>query len=105
VVDALKGIAKLLYWKLCFPETIGIVPPALQVMSGPFQGIRYTRRAQGSSISPKIVGTYEKELYDVIRSIQADGFDTVIDIGAAEGYGRPELRERANRHTRPLRTR
>jgi precorrin-6B methylase 2 len=27
-----------------------------------------------------------KELYDVIRSIQRDGFDTLIDMGAAERY-------------------
>jgi hypothetical protein len=86
VVEALRRIAKFLYWKLCFPQTIKLIPPVLQVMSGPFQGIRYTMRAQGSSLSPKIVGTYEKELYDVIRSIQTDAFDTVVDIGAAEGY-------------------
>jgi hypothetical protein len=43
--------------------------------------------ASGSSFYPKILGTYERELYDVLDTI----IDTirpkqVVDIGAAEGY-------------------
>jgi|ERR1700728_425077 len=83
---AFDRIAKMLYWKLCFPESITVVPPLLQIVSGPFRGMRYTSRSNGSYHSCKVLGTYEKELHAVIESIQRQRYDTLVDIGAAEGY-------------------
>ena len=79
-------IAKIVYWKLCFPESITVVPPLLQIVSGPFTGMRYTSRSNGSFHSCKILGTYEKELHPIITSIQVQRFDTLVDVGSAEGY-------------------
>lgn len=56
------------------------------VASGPFAGMRYCRSAQGSAYSPKLLGTYEKELWPVVTKIGQRGYAVIIDIGAAEGY-------------------
>jgi hypothetical protein len=78
--------AKLLYWKLCFPEFVDIVPIRLRVVSGPFRGMPYTSLACGSAHSAKVLGTYEKELHTIIGELNSQQFVSVIDIGAAEGY-------------------
>jgi len=48
--------------------------------------MRYIQTAQGSSLSPKILGTYELELHSIIERIIAARPSQIIDIGAAEGY-------------------
>jgi hypothetical protein len=57
------------------------------VMSGSFRGMRYAVRpgAQGGLV-PKLLGSYEKELTEVVELIIARSPATVIDIGAADGY-------------------
>jgi hypothetical protein len=56
------------------------------VVSGPFNGMRYIPRAFGSAHIPKLLGSYESELHPWFREIAQYSFDTVIDVGAAEGY-------------------
>jgi hypothetical protein len=56
------------------------------VASGPFAGMRYIEEATGSAICPKIVGTYERELAELVRSACDSNYAQIIDIGAAEGY-------------------
>lgn len=89
-IEGLHGIlsrmAKLAFWKMCFPGHISLFPPSVHIVSGPFCGLRYSVHSQGSYHSCKILGTYEKELHSIINSIQAAAYDTLIDIGAAEGY-------------------
>jgi hypothetical protein len=82
----MKILAKLLYWKLCFPKWIGLFPTRLRIVSGPFRGMQYTAVACGSAHSAKLLGTYEKELHAIIDEILAERFDEIIDVGAAEGY-------------------
>ena len=56
------------------------------ILSGPFQGLRYISDSVGSNWSPKLMGTYEKELWSIIESIVDHSYELIIDIGAAEGY-------------------
>jgi hypothetical protein len=56
------------------------------VRSGPFKGMSYVTNAVGSELVPKVVGTYEKELANVIEAACTGDHDMFIDIGAAEGY-------------------
>ena len=56
------------------------------VMSGPFRGMRYARRAFGSLIAPKILGTYEVEIADEVERRIARGYERIVVAGAAEGY-------------------
>src|SRR5438445_9468790 len=57
-----------------------------RVIAGPFQGLTYVSTARGSSIGPKLLGTYEIELREVVEEIIRRGYKTIINIGAGEGY-------------------
>jgi len=56
------------------------------VAAGPFKGMRYIHRSIESSICPKLLGTYEKELWPIVEQVIASHYRTVVNIGAAEGY-------------------
>ena len=57
------------------------------VRNGPFQGMRYPfLRAVGSSLFPKLCGSYESELHQVVERCLEKEFSMVLDIGCAEGY-------------------
>lgn len=57
-----------------------------RVMSGPFAGMAYLDSARSSALLPKLLGTYEDELHAVLEQMLSHGYDTVVDIGSAEGY-------------------
>ncbi len=57
-----------------------------RVMNGPFAGLNYTRKAAGSALAPKLVGSYERELHPVWAQVLKNAYDLVVDIGCAEGY-------------------
>lgn len=57
-----------------------------RVLSGPFEGLSYVAEAVGSSLLPKLLGTYEQELQPAIAAAIARNYDVAIDVGAAEGY-------------------
>jgi SAM-dependent methyltransferase len=61
----------------------------LTVQSGPFMGMNYIEQATGSSFVPKLVGSYEAELHDILRGFlmpSAPLLGAVVDVGCAEGY-------------------
>jgi len=57
-----------------------------RVVLGPFKGMRYVEDAVGSTVQPKLLGIYERELWETVEKACKIDFDTIIDIGAAEGY-------------------
>lgn len=57
-----------------------------RVLSGPFEGMEYILRAVDSSYAPKLIGSYECELHDALKETISSGYQTIIDIGSAEGY-------------------
>jgi hypothetical protein len=57
-----------------------------RVVAGPFAELKYVSSARGSSIGPKLLGTYELELRDVVETAIGRGYRTIINIGAGEGY-------------------
>lgn len=56
------------------------------VASGPFAGMRLLDRASEGAYVPKLLGSYEAELHPWIEEISASDYDTVINIGCAEGF-------------------
>lgn len=61
--------------------------PDLVVRSGPFRGMRYpSAAAVGSTLVPKLLGTYEAELHSTVEEICGEKYQTIVDIGSAEGY-------------------
>jgi hypothetical protein len=58
----------------------------LQVFSGPFNGLKYIANAHGSTLGPKLLGSYEIELETEINALISKNPPLIIDVGAAEGY-------------------
>jgi precorrin-6B methylase 2 len=59
----------------------------LVVLSGPFKGMNHINDIVWGPITPKWLGTYECELHPVMFEIIRDqSYDTIVDVGAAEGY-------------------
>lgn len=56
------------------------------VQDGPFRGMHYIRSVPGTKLLPKLIGSYEKELWPAIEQIVSYQPDLVVDIGSAEGY-------------------
>lgn len=53
-----------------------------RVMSGPFAGMQLA----GYPAAPELLGSYEHELFDVVRELAARPFHTVVNVGARYGY-------------------
>ena len=68
---------KKIYKKLGQPRSI---------VDGAFQGMLYLSQSYGSSLLPKILGTYESELNFAVEQLCKINADLIIDIGSAEGY-------------------
>ena len=66
---------------MLFPRGAEII-----VQSGPFKGLRYFDETVWGSITPKWLGSYEAELHPIINQIVERSYDTIIDVGSAEGY-------------------
>lgn len=68
-------------------EAVRTVNPGLVVLHGPFRGLCYPHAtAFGSSLFPKLLGSYERELHLAIEALCRGRFERVIDVGCAEGY-------------------
>jgi hypothetical protein len=57
-----------------------------RIASGPFAGMQYMNEAYGSRLIPKLLGSYEQELHPWLTRIIRKQFDTIVDVGCAEGY-------------------
>lgn len=58
----------------------------LQVQRGPFLGMRFPETLRQRGIGPKLLGTYECELYEFVSEAIAQAPLTVTVVGSAEGY-------------------
>ncbi|HSF53952.1 MAG TPA: class I SAM-dependent methyltransferase [Algoriphagus sp.] len=57
------------------------------VRRGPFKGLKYPfLSAIYSAFFPKILGYYEMELHPVLELLKRNNYDTIHDVGCAEGY-------------------
>ena len=60
---------------------------SLTVAVGLFKGMVYPDfTAYGSAIFPKLLGTYESELYFEVEQLLKNNYKYIIDIGCAEGF-------------------
>ncbi len=66
-----------------------------QIVAGPFRGLHYPQHAHGSTLAPKMLGTYEKEIHADLMILAASAY-TFLNIGCAEGYYTTGLAARAN---------
>ena len=56
------------------------------VKSGIFKDMLYIEKASGSELTPKLLGTYEQELYPFLEKLIEKQFEELVVAGAAEGY-------------------
>jgi hypothetical protein len=81
--DAFQVIAAFRAARLKQPLS-DLIGPAVQ--SGPFAGMAYLDRVSEGAFIPKLLGSYEAELHGVIETACFAGYDTVVNVGCAEGY-------------------
>jgi hypothetical protein len=63
------------------------VCPDMTVRHGPFNGMKYPEyKSVGSSLFPKLIGSYEREIQPIIEAICECNYSDIVDIGCAEGY-------------------
>ncbi len=58
----------------------------IQVLSGPFTGMRYHEKGIEGAYIPKLLGSYESELHPTIEQIVQTPYRQVINIGCADGF-------------------
>jgi SAM-dependent methyltransferase len=56
-----------------------------KICDGPFAGVKCLPSAYASTLAPKLLGTYEKELQQLLLGL-ALKVDCFLDVGCAEGY-------------------
>ena len=62
----------------------------LTVKSGLFSGMKYASlESVGSEIFPKLAGTYEDELFPMLKLLSSNQYDLIVNIGHAEGFFTP----------------
>ena len=57
-----------------------------RVQSGPFAGLVYPDTTLNAHATPKLLGCYEAELHPALDQVLQTAYDSVVDIGSAEGY-------------------
>lgn len=57
-----------------------------KVQSGPFAGMEFIAQSAEGCHIPKLLGCYEEELHPFIQTLPQAGYDTILNIGCAEGY-------------------
>jgi hypothetical protein len=61
--------------------------PGQRVSHGPFEGIVFPKQhLPGSTLMPKLLGSYESELHEWMETLIASDYTAVVNIGCAEGY-------------------
>jgi len=66
---------------------IATLPSPPKVLAGPFMGLSYSViHSVGSVLAPKILGTYEAELFPIWHKWGAKRYTHILDIGCAEGF-------------------
>ncbi len=59
----------------------------MEVQNGPFVGLKFDKlEAHGSSILPKIIGSYEECLHEVIYEFSLNRYYNIYNFGCGEGY-------------------
>lgn len=72
------------YWQIQFLSKLNL---PFQLSSVPFDGLIYNDFiTHGSSLIPKLVGTYESELNPIIKEFSLNSYKYIFNVGCAEGY-------------------
>jgi hypothetical protein len=81
-----KGIRLFAAWRLALLKDKYVKQYGSKVQSGPLKGLDFTLEQTDGCLIPKLMGCYEKNLHPFFEQAMSKGYDTVVDIGCAEGY-------------------
>lgn len=85
--EELNELLRLLgRWRSRVLANTYLVREGARIRGGPFAGMEYVNAATEGALIPRLLGTYESELHPYLQRFAAEGIDTVIDVGCAEGY-------------------
>lgn len=56
------------------------------VLSGPFKGMRFGNKRSRPRNLPKLIGSYECELHEIVQQLIDKKFSTIINVGSSDGY-------------------
>lgn len=86
-LDQLNDLLRLLgRWRSRVLANTFLRREGARIRGGPFAGMTYLTEATEGALVPRLLGTYESELHPHIQAFAAEGLETVIDVGCAEGY-------------------
>ena len=81
--EALRLLAK--YRSTLIRNTL-VKQQGTRVLGGPFRGMEFLAHSAEGCHVPKLLGCYEEELHDFILALPKAGYETVVNLGCAEGY-------------------
>lgn len=84
--DSWQVLRRFALWRCGMLVRTFIQHQGHKVFSGPFTGMEYPVQATEGALCPRLLGCYESELHPHIAALVAEGVDTIIDVGCAEGY-------------------
>ena len=60
----------------------------MTIQEGPFRGVKLVQRAMWADgdLCAKLLGCYEKELFDILMQVSRCPYDAIVDIGSGDGY-------------------
>jgi hypothetical protein len=68
-------------------QAVDAVCADLRVKHGVFAGMRYPELAAcGSSLPPKLLGSYERELQPTLDALCREAYTDIVNVGCGEGY-------------------
>jgi len=68
-------------------QLFGSLFPKKEVLHGSFKGVKYPAlNSIGSTLYPKLLGSYEQEVHGVLEKICNTQYSEIINIGCGEGY-------------------
>jgi SAM-dependent methyltransferase len=86
-IDQLTGALRLLgKYRAQLLQNEMVRRHGIIVQGGPFQGMVFRDRSAEGCHLPKLLGCYEAELHPFILSVPDAGYETILNIGCAEGY-------------------
>ena len=81
--DSLRLLSK---WRSVLITNTFIENEGLQVLQGPFKGMKFLRQSSEGCHVAKLLGTYEQPLHAYLEQIISFNYKLIINIGSAEGY-------------------
>ncbi|WP_112662701.1 50S ribosomal protein L11 methyltransferase [Microvirga flavescens] len=79
----LRAVAK---WRAQLIGHTLVAKDGTTVRGGPFAGLKYLPGASEGGLAPKLLGVYEAALQPFFAEAPAQNYDTVLNVGCAEGF-------------------